>query len=88
MRCSSPVCSITSTVSVRSRPEHGDCFLQLQNTIEPMNTFTYRPSELSPLSDELKAEIEKIHFDITHLILLKLQGHYSFYQKNEVQEQQ
>ena len=56
--------------------------------MEPMNTFTYRPSELSPLSDELKAEIEKIHFDITHLILLKLQGHYSFYQKDEVQEQQ
>jgi len=43
--------------------------------MEPKNTFIFRQSELPPLSDELKAEIAEIDFNVVNLIL-KIQGHY------------
>ena len=75
MRCSSPVCSITSTVSVRSYAERGSRFLPPQNTIESINTFTYRHSERPPMTDEIKAQIAKIDFNVANLIL-KNHGNY------------
>jgi hypothetical protein len=60
---------------VRSHAEHGERFLQPQNTMEPKNTFIFRQSELPPLSDELKAEIAEIDFNVVNLIR-KIQGHY------------
>jgi len=43
--------------------------------MEPKNTFIFRQSELPPLSDELKAEIAEIDFNVVNLIR-KIQGHY------------
>jgi hypothetical protein len=43
--------------------------------METPNTYTYRQSELPPMTDEIKAKIDQIHFDITHFILLN-PGHY------------
>lgn len=43
--------------------------------MEPPNTYTYRQSELPPMTDEIKAEIAEIDFNVANLIL-KFQGHY------------
>jgi hypothetical protein len=43
--------------------------------MESPNTYTYRQSELPPMTDEIKEKISQIHFDITHFILLN-PGHY------------
>lgn len=39
------------------------------------NTFTYRHSEMPPMTDEIKSEIAAIDFNAANLIL-KYQGHY------------
>jgi hypothetical protein len=44
--------------------------------MEPPNTYTYRPSELPPMTDEIKSEIAEIDFNVANLIL-KIQGNYS-----------
>jgi len=43
--------------------------------MEPQNTYTYRQSELPPMTDEIKSEIAEIDFNVSNLIL-KIQGNY------------
>jgi hypothetical protein len=43
--------------------------------MEPPNTYTYRQSELPPMTDETKSEIAEIDFNVANLIL-KIQGNY------------
>jgi hypothetical protein len=43
--------------------------------MEPPNTYTYRQSELPPITDEIKSEIAEIDFNVANLIL-KFQGNY------------
>jgi hypothetical protein len=43
--------------------------------MEPPNTYTYRQSELPPMTDEIKSEIAEIDFNVANLIL-KIQGNY------------
>jgi hypothetical protein len=43
--------------------------------METPNTYTYRQSELPPMTDEIKSEIAEIDFTVANLIL-KIQGNY------------
>jgi len=43
--------------------------------MEPPNTYTYRQSELPPMTDEIQSEIAEIDFNVANLIL-KIQGNY------------
>ncbi|MEG4863643.1 MULTISPECIES: hypothetical protein [unclassified Microcoleus] len=43
--------------------------------MEPPNTFTYRHSEMPPMTDEMKSEIAEVDFNTANLIL-KFQGNY------------
>jgi hypothetical protein len=43
--------------------------------MEPPNTYTYRQSELPPMTDEIQSEIAEINFNVANLIL-KIQGNY------------
>jgi hypothetical protein len=43
--------------------------------MESINTFTYRHSEMPPMTDEIKAQIAEIDFNVANLIL-KNQGNY------------
>jgi hypothetical protein len=43
--------------------------------MESPNTYTYRQSELPPMTDEIKSEIAEIDFTVANLIL-KFQGNY------------
>jgi hypothetical protein len=43
--------------------------------MELPNTYTYRQSELPPMTDEIQAEIAEIDFNVANLIL-KIQGNY------------
>jgi hypothetical protein len=43
--------------------------------MEPPNTYTYRQSELPPMTDEIKSEIAEIGFTIANWIL-RFQGNY------------
>ena len=43
--------------------------------MEPPNTYTYRQSELPPMTDEIKSEIAEIDFSVANLIW-NIQGNY------------
>jgi hypothetical protein len=43
--------------------------------MEPPNTFTYRHSEMPPMTDEIKSKIGVIDFNVSNLIL-EIQGNY------------
>ena len=43
--------------------------------MEPPNIYTYRQSELPPMTDEVQSEIAEIDFTVANLIL-KIQGNY------------
>jgi hypothetical protein len=42
---------------------------------QPPNTYTYRQSELPPMTDEIQSEIAEVDFNVANLIL-KIQGNY------------